>query len=436
MTTTVVGVQLSRGRLGVGAHLAAGLGLVGVAGYAFVAIVGRVFEGPEDAALVTALISVYLLINIIGPGVFAAVEQETSRAVSAAVTRGSATWPVAKRAGLLAAGAFAAVAAVVLIAWPLVLRTVLDGRLGLLAALLLAVAGSACVYWLRGVFGGQQRFAAYAATFYIEGGVRLLPCIGLFVLAVHEPSAYGLVFAAGSAVAALAMLAVLRAGPTGGGVEVMTGMGRSLALLVGATALSQLVANLAPVIVTYRLVDAPVAASVFGSTFVLARIPLFLFAPVLAVLLPLLTQAAVQNRPDLLSARLRRVVYGVLVVGGSGVALGAALGPAATEFLFNTPARPPAVTVALLAAATVLMMTALVLQPALLALGRQRAITLSWALGAFVFLGLLLLPIEPIAASTIAQLVGPFIVTALLAFNLRRALAAAPADSAANTTVV
>ena len=36
-------------RLGTAAHLAAGLGVLGAAGYAFVAVVGHVFHGPADA---------------------------------------------------------------------------------------------------------------------------------------------------------------------------------------------------------------------------------------------------------------------------------------------------------------------------------------------------------------------------------------------------
>jgi hypothetical protein len=119
---------------------------------------------PGDAGALSALISLYLVVNIIGPGVFAALEQETSRAVSVAVARGEPVRPVARQAAVLAARSLAVLVAVVLVAWPLVLHRVLDGRLGLLVALLVAVVGSAAVYWARGVLGGQQLFAAYART--------------------------------------------------------------------------------------------------------------------------------------------------------------------------------------------------------------------------------------------------------------------------------
>ena len=130
------------------------------------------------------MISLYLLVNLIGPGIFAALEQETSRAVSAASARGESVRPIARRAALLAGGCFVGLVALVLLAWPLLLGRVLDGRSGLLAALIVAIAGSGGVYWVRGLLGGQQRFTGYAATLYVEGAVRLLPCLLLLALAV------------------------------------------------------------------------------------------------------------------------------------------------------------------------------------------------------------------------------------------------------------
>jgi hypothetical protein len=152
------------GRFGTAAHLAAGLGLLGAAGYAFVAVVGHVFDAPADAGTLNALICLYFLVNVIGPGVFAALEQETSRAVSAASARGESLRPVARRAAALALCWFAGLVSLVLLAWPLLLGPVLGDRLGLLVALVVAVAGSGAVYWARGLLGGQQRFAGYAGT--------------------------------------------------------------------------------------------------------------------------------------------------------------------------------------------------------------------------------------------------------------------------------
>lgn len=426
-------------RFGTALHLALGLGVLGAAGYAFVAVVGHVFERPDEAGALSALISLYLVVNIIGPGVFAALEQETSRAVSSAVARGEPTRPVARRAAVLAARSLAVLVLAVLVAWPLFLGRVLDGRVGLLVALLVAIGGSAAVYWTRGVLGGQQRFDAYARTLYVEGAVRLLPGLLLVAVAVASPAAYGVAFALGSALAALSVAATMRLprpGTSGATGVAPAGMGRSLSYLMVAVSLSQLVANLAPVVVTYRSPGDLVAAGVFASTFVLARIPLFLFAPVQAVLLPKLTRAAVLGHRAELGRLLWQVVGIVLVVGAAGVVGSVLVGPWAAEVLFNTAVRPSVTVLGLLAAATMLMLVALVVQPTLIALGRQNVVTIGWISGAVVFLGLLVAPVAPITAALSAQLAGPAVVVAVLAVGVVRALRAAHPGAAAHAPQV
>ncbi|HKN95553.1 MAG TPA: hypothetical protein VJX10_00435, partial [Pseudonocardiaceae bacterium] len=68
--TAVAGV---RWRFGPAALMGGGLLVLGIAGYGFVALAGRTLP-TADAVAVSSL---YLLINIIGPGVFVALEQET-----------------------------------------------------------------------------------------------------------------------------------------------------------------------------------------------------------------------------------------------------------------------------------------------------------------------------------------------------------------------
>ena len=412
-------------RLGTAAQLAAGLGVLGASGYAYVAVVGHVFDDPDQAATLSALISLYLLVNMIGPGVYAALEQETSRAVSAAAARGESLRPIARRAAVLALWSFGGMLALVLVAWPVLLSRVLEGRIGLLVALVLAIAGSAGVYWARGLLGGQQRFAGYARTLCAEGALRLLPCLVLLGLAVGTPESYGLAFALGSVGAALSVAPALRLERSSAPPGQVTGMGRSLGYLTVAIALSQLLANLAPVVVAYRLPADPVVAAVFGTTFVLARIPLFLFAPVQAVLLPKLSRAAIRGEHRELVRRLRQAVTLVAGFGLLGVLGCVLLGPWAAELLFNTARRPTAGTLGLLGASTMVTMTALVMQPTLVAMGRQRRVTTAWVAGAVVFLGLMVAPVEPVAAALTAQLAGPGVVLAVLGVEVTRTLRAA-----------
>lgn len=404
-----------------GLHLALGLGLVGVAGYAFIAIVGRVFDAPPDAAVVGALTSLYLLVNVLGPGAFAAVEQETSRAVSAAGAAGLSPWPVARRAALLAAVLFAGLAVLAAVAWPLGLGRVLAGRPGLLVALLVAAAGFGLMYWVRGVLSGRQRLGRYAASMYLEGVARLLPCVLLFGLAVEVPEAYGLAFAAGSCVAGLVLTSGLALRPGAAGAD-PSGMGTSLGMLVAAALCMQLVANIGPVVVTYRSPDDLVAAAVFGLAFVLARIPLFLYSPVQALLVPALTRAVTAGEVGAARRLVARALAGVCAVGGVGVVAAATVGPGAVELLFNAAQRPGAGTLALLGLATVAMMVALTLQSALIALGGQRTVTVAWVAGVVVFVPLLFLPLPPVDAALVAQLAGPLTVVGLAAAGVHRGL--------------
>ncbi len=360
-------------RVGVAAHLAIGVVVLGGAAYAFVAVVAHVFADPQDAGVLSALISLYLLTNIVGPGVFTPLEQQTIRAVSAAQLHDQDLQPVIRRSAVLALWWATGVGLLVLASWPLGLDRVLDGRAVLLASLIAGIVGSGSAYWARGVLGGQQRFRAYASTYYVEGAVRLVPCLVLLVLGVHAPEPYAFPLALGSLVAALGVARLLRAPASSGGPAGTHHMGRSLSLLVAAALLSQTMANLAPVVVTYRSQDDLVGAAVFGSTFVLARIPLFVFAAVLATLLASLTKAAARGDRDELRRQLSRAAWLVALVGAAGV-LGAVLvGPWAAEVLFSAAVPPSVLTLGALAFATLLMMLALLVQAALVALGRPSA---------------------------------------------------------------
>jgi O-antigen/teichoic acid export membrane protein len=97
-------------------------------------------------------------------------------------------------------------------------------------------------------------------------------------------------------------------------------------------------------------------------------------------------------------------------------------GPWAALALFNAARRPTALSVGLLGAATLLMMLALVVQPTLVAMGRQRLVTVAWVLGALVFLAVLVAPVAPIDAALAAQLAGPAVVLVVLAVGVLRVL--------------
>jgi O-antigen/teichoic acid export membrane protein len=401
-----------------------GLGVFGIAGYVFVAIIGYAFG--DRAAAVGALTSFYLLMNIIGPGLFAALEPETSRAVSASIAVGHSIRPVVLRSATLAMRIFVGFVVVVVALWPVLLSRVLGGQLALLGALVLGGAGAAAVYWVRGVLSGEQRFGRYALTLYLEGGTRLLACAVLFLFALHEPALYAVAFAAGAVVAASVLLPAARPGPGVGEktTEHAEHMGRAVTFLATATLLTQLVANLAPVVVTYRMPDDVVAASAFSVTYVLARIPLVLFTPIQAMLLPQLSGAAASGQLDVVRDGARRAITIVLSLGALAVVGCAVAGPLAVRVLFNAPTTPGRWTFTLLAISAVIIMVALVLQPALVALQHQRTVTIAWITGTVLYVALLFAPLEPVSAALWAQFVGPAAVLAVIGGHLYRLLRA------------
>ena len=158
-------------------------------------------------------------------------------------------------------------------------------------------------------------------------------------------------------------------------------MARATGLLVVASGLTYVVANTAPLVLTARLPAAPEVAASYVSLFVLARIPVFLFGPVQAFLLPTLTAGA--ERADLahLRSRLRVALLAVAAVGVPGAVLTAALGPWAARTFFGAPLDLPHTAAGLLGAGTVAMLAAQVLQPALVALRVHRMATIAWVVG-------------------------------------------------------
>lgn len=431
-----------RKRFGPAIHMGGGLLLVGAAGYVFVALAGHTLP-PADAA---ALASLYLMVNIVGSGVFTALEQETSRSVSAEAAAGRGPGAVARHAWLLACGLLVVLILVLLAVSPVLTDKAFGGRWGLFVAVLVSGVASAAVYMVRGLLGGLQRFTGYSASLAGEGLARILPCVLIVLLGTPDTTAFALVFAAGAGLGALVGLFWLRPGPVPApaaepGAPITVGrMARSLSLLVGGTLLMLVVMNVAPVVVTSRLTENAAAAAAFASAFVLARIPLFLFAPVQAMLLPSLTRAAAAADFATVRAKLRLIVMAVLAIGLPAVLASFTVGPWAVQVLFGAEVRLSGAVVGLLGVSTVGLMAALVLQPGLIALGAHKSVTTAWLAGTVVLAGLLALPGDPIRAGVIAQLAGSAVVVTIMfravSTSLRRgnARSAAPAD--AGTTVV
>jgi O-antigen/teichoic acid export membrane protein len=415
--------------------MAAGLLLVGLSGYVFLAVTGH-SSTPSDAA---ALSSLYFLAGLVTLGVFVGLEQETSRATSRAVAEHRALAPIARTARRHAAWLFALTVVALAALSPVLVSGPLRGQWDLFGALLLAAGMGAACYWVRGLLGGRQEFHGYAATLAAEGLGRLVPCLAIFVLTGRGGPAWGyaLAFASAQGVATLAGLWWLREGFEDGDPDRLDAEISSfeagersaaggLALLVTGSLLTQLVANLPPLVASTRLTHSDTVAAAFGQAFVLVRVPLLLISPIQAMLLPDLTRSAARGDHAALRSRVRLALGAVAALGLVGTALLALAGPWVLRVFFGTKAELSHELLAVLGIGTVFLMAAAILQPTLVALDRHRLVPIAWGAGAAVLIVLVELPIDPLHAAAAGNVGGPVTVVVIMTAGLTDALRATP----------
>jgi O-antigen/teichoic acid export membrane protein len=444
----------SPGRLAPSAlQMGAGVVAVGLGGFVFLAIVGNSVSTSDKVALT----SLYMIVNLLGPGLFMALEFETNRVVSSGLAARIDPRDGERRAALLGAALAGAVVLILLAVSPVLVDRNLGGHVSLLVAVLVGVTTSAAVYFARGVLAGQRRFDGYAVTLFVEGMSRLVPCVAVALAGSDDVAVYGMIFASGTGFAAVAAWPWLRRPapplptpteptltptepaavepaaveqPSESRLSVHEGhslrrIARGVALLGVATLLSQVMANLAPLVVNGRMSGDTASereAVAFGFAFVLTRIPVLLFAPVQAMLLPRLTAAVVRGDLAAVRAHVRLGLLAIAAVGLPGAVGSAVLGPWVVQTLFGSEIPPSHLVMGLLGLSTVLLTVVQIVQPALVASGHHHTATVGWVSGTVALLVLLALPVDPIAAAVIAQLVGPAIVVAVTALGLRAAI--------------
>jgi O-antigen/teichoic acid export membrane protein len=374
-------------RGGAAAHVAGSQVGLAASNYLVLAIAARHLQ-PAGFAAVSAY---YLLINTVGRGLFAAVELETTRAVAAGAD--------GRRAALVHTGVLLVGALALLGLSAPLLAGVLPGPAGF-ALLAVGVVGMAASYLIRGPLAGLQRYGRYAATFWIEAGVGLAAAVVLATVDNHASTAWIAVLALAPAVAPLLLSGgVLARGPAAPLAPVLW----SAALLLAG----QGVWNLAPVLVTARLTDAPALAAGFTTAAVIVRAPVLLFPAVQALLLPRL---AAQGGEAPRTPRLLGAAF--VAVGLVWVALAAVAVPWVAALAFATTSPPPAWVLAVLALSTVLGAVAQVVQAHLVAARRTHAAALAWLTGLGVLLVVGTLVGLPVAAAAIGQLTAAVVVLA------------------------
>lgn len=402
-----------------------GLALLGLSAYIVLGLSGHALPPRQYSALA----ALYLVIAVVGPGIFVAIEQEISREISWRIANQQGTSPVLRAALLTSLALAAAITLGLLALSPLLVSRIFAGSWFLVGAALVAVAGAAIVYVLRGSFVGRRQHNWYAATLAAEGLARAVPCIVLVVVGLASMGNFALAFAFGAAIAAAVTIPGIRWGTSGPTVN-LAGMARNVGLLVGASVMMLLMVNLAPIVLTARLIEDPQTTASFISVFLIARIPLFLVAPVQAFLVPSLTTTAQSQSPGVLLPRIRRVVLAAGIVGLVCAAGTALVGPWGAQVFFDAPVRLSTIVAGLLGVSTAVMIVAMILQPALVALGSHRMATAAWSAGTLLLIVLLLAPVDPVQATVVALVAGPMVVVSVMVVALRPALARLAAHKA------
>ena len=357
-----------------------GLVINGIATYAFLVVARRAL-GDESYGGLAVL---WGLVYILGPGLFQPLEQEVARATAERGSRGEGSAPVLREAARVGAAGLVVVFAGVLIAWPLGLDKLLDQRVDLLVALLLAMAAFAVAELARGILSGRHLFSQYGGYFAAEGLTRILIAVVLAAIGVKTVGAYGVAVAAAFAVAAGVSVASVRPFVRPGPPAHLNELTPALGLLLATSLSEAFLLNVGPValsIVGHELGDE--APGVFLNGLIISRVPLFFFQAVKASLLPNL--AALAGRDDLQAFRdlQLRLVGAVSAVAAMSVVAGGLVGPWLVKTLFGDVLG--ARDMALLSGSGGGLMVMLSLSLGLVALDHTRLAVVGWFVGVFVF---------------------------------------------------
>lgn len=399
-------------------RVAAGLVFYGGTTYLMLALAARTLGAVRYADFAVF----WGLVYGVGLGAALPLEQEVSRRVSERREHGgtgSAVLRTAYRLGALVVLGLAALLAVIL---PLISQGGASHVMSMWAATVGAVAGLALAYVSRGGLSGQRRFSAYATQLGTEGGVRLLGCGVLAGLGVASLVSWMWLVPA-ALLAGVLVTTSRKVRTLDGEPEVpMRHLARSIAALTACTGISQSLMNFGPIAVL--LLSDPsqqAAAGRFMAAALIARLPIFAFAAIQAVLLPHLVGAAVRgDRPGFV-ATVRKVLGPTVALGLLGIILSALAGPFVLGVLgpdYVLPRRD----IVLLSLAVAIFLLTLVLQQAAIALGAHWAAATAWLAAALVFVIGLFLPLGPVQAVELALIASCVSAVLGLAVVVRGAL--------------
>jgi O-antigen/teichoic acid export membrane protein len=367
--------------------LAVGAGLIvsGITSYVFLAISARAL-GPERYAPLGVL---WALTYVVCPGVFLPLEQEVGRALSSRRAKGVGGGPLIRRATLAGGVAAAVLIALTAATGPLSVDHLFDGKVLLLVALMVALAGYYVEFLVRGILSGNGRFGPYGVILGAEAFLRMVACAALAIIGVETVGPYGVLVGLSPVVATLIGAGRQRNLVTPGPDAPWSELSTALGFLLAGSVMAQLLVN-AGVFAVQILADADQkgpggVAGRFLNGLIIARIPLFMFQAVQAALLPKLAHLAGEGRHADFRTGLKRLLAVVVAIGVLATATAFAIGPFVVTTLFGEEFRLSHTDLGYLAAASAVYMLALALAQALIALANYSRVVLGWGSGLVVF---------------------------------------------------
>lgn len=355
-----------------------GLVAFGVANFAFLALSARDL-GPAGSAPVSVF---WTVVNAFGIGLFMPLEQDLARRLAAARARGG-TGRVGRAPLVYTLGALAVVAVVLLVAGGMLGRVVLDGQSGLVWVVLAALAAQAVAYATRGLLAGEASFGRYGAQLALDGALRTVGSAVLAATGNGTAVGYGLVLVAAPVLASgLALLGRRPRGGTAAGAPAETPSRVPFGALVSVSLLSQVLANAGPMLIAWLAEAGDEAmAGRFVAAVTVARIPLFAFAAVQAVVLPALAARSAAGDVAGFRATTRLAVLGTAGLGAVGALGVLAIGPFAQVLLYGEDFAVSRTLLFLVAVSGAFFMMAQVLAIVLLSRGDDWAAAVGWGVG-------------------------------------------------------
>jgi glycosyltransferase involved in cell wall biosynthesis/O-antigen/teichoic acid export membrane protein len=383
----------------------AALGVSGLAAYGFLAIAAHAL----GAAGFGAIGALWALVFLTGASLATPLEIELARRVGAARGRGD-SYADDVRAGIALALVAGTVAVVLAVAFgPWLDGLLFGGQAGFSLAGAVAFAGLMVGAAVRGTYAGGGRMTMWGTYLLADGGSRfivalvaaaILPIVGAFAIAL----AIGPWIAV--AMASPAMRSVVRDADDELRSRVLSLTRSTATLAVGASAASVLTyvgAVLLPALV--RAPDPHVGSYIAALT--VARLPLFLFSPLIAISVPRIA-FAFEHR-ELHDARVAALLtLGVAAAMAIAVTIGGFVaGSGALAFLFGADFAVSSASLVALSLASAGWLVATAAAATAVAAGRARLVASGWCLAAGIAALVAIIPgTDPFARTDLAIVAG------------------------------